>query len=371
MKRTLMTLAILGLSSVSATAQTVVKLGFSGPLTGPYAHIGKEEENSVRLALEDANAAGVTLGGQKIKFELLAEDDLADPKTATTVAQRLVDAGVKGIVGHTTSGASIPASRIYEQAGIPMVTPSTTSPKFTQQGYKVTYRLIANDTQQSVVMAKYTTSKLNAKKIAIIDDRTAYGQGLADAFAESLKSAGGEIVAREYTNDKATDFTSILTKIKGTNPDAVFYGGVDPQSAPLLKQMRQLGMNAKFLGGDGVCSEAMIKVADKAMNDNVYCTLAGLPVEKLPEGLKFRDRYKAKYHAEQQLYGTYSYDAAIALIEAMKLADSFEPAKYLPAMQKVNFKGITGPISFDAKGDVKDAGVTLFQFKDGKWVPQL
>ncbi|ATE61491.1 branched-chain amino acid ABC transporter substrate-binding protein [Thauera sinica] len=366
-KKTLVALALAGLGMTAAHAQTVVKIGNAGPLTGPIAHIGKDTENGVRLALDDANAKGITIGGQAVKFELVSEDDQADPRTATTVAQRLSDNGVKGVVGHLTSGASIPASRIYEQAGIPMITPSSTNPKLTQQGFKTTYRVIANDLQQGEAMAKYATGALKVKRIAIIDDRTAYGQGLADAFADSMKKMGSEVVGREFTTDKATDFMAILTKIKGKNPDAVFYGGMDAQGGPMLRQLRQLGMNATFLGGDGVCTAEMVKLAGDAMSDKVFCTQAGIPIGKMPGGDAFLARFKQRFNAEIQLYAPYAYDAATALIEAMKSAGSTDPAKYTPALQKVSFKGVTGDIAFDPKGDIKVGGVSMYHYKGGKW----
>lgn len=355
-------------TSGSAFAQTVVKIGHAGPLTGPIAHFGKDGEMGARLAIEDANARGITLGGQKVKFELVSEDDQGDPRTATTVAQRLTDLGVKGVVGHVTSGASIPASRVYEQAGVPVVTPSSTSPKLTRQGYTMTFRVIANDLQQGEAMAKYAAATLKAAKVAIIDDRTAYGQGLADAFAEALKQHGVQVVGREFTTDKSTDFMAILTRIKAKAPDAVFYGGMDAQAAPMLRQLRQLGSTAAYLGGDGVCTGEMIKLAGDAMGDKVYCSQASLPPAKMPGGADFLTRFKQRYKADVLLYAPYSYDAATALVEAMKAADSAEPAKYQPALQKLSFKGVTGDIAFDKQGDIRNGGVSMHRFRDGKWV---
>ncbi|WP_341646382.1 branched-chain amino acid ABC transporter substrate-binding protein [Thauera sp. SDU_THAU2] len=368
MKKTLLALALVGIG-FAAQAQTVVKIGHAGPLTGPIAHFGKDGENGARLALEDANAKGLVIGGQTVKFELLSEDDQGDPRTATTAAQRLTDAGVKGVVGHTTSGASIPASRVYEQAGVPVITPSSTSPKLTQQNYKVTYRVIANDLQQGEAMAKYAIETLKVKKFAVIDDRTAYGQGLADSFAESIKKLGGEIVGREFTNDKATDFTAILTKIKARSPEAIFYGGMDSQGAPMLRQLRQLGIPATFLGGDGNCTSEMLKLAGDAMNEKVFCTQAGIPLTQMPSGEEFLSRFRQRFNADVLVYAPYAYDAATALIEGMKAADSTDPAKYLPALQKVDFQGVTGHIAFDAKGDIKEGGVSLYNYANGKWEP--
>ena len=373
MKRSLTMLALAGVMMAGSPllrADMVVKIGFAGPLTGPISHVGKDEQFGAQMALDDANGHGVSLAGQKVRFELMPEDDQADPRTATTVAQRLVDAGVKGVVGHVTSGAAIPASRIYEQAGVPAITPSSTSPKLTRQGYRTTYRVIANDLQQGAAMAKFATEALKASRIAVIDDRTAYGQGLADALVDSLKQRGVTPVGREFTNDKATDFAAILTKLKAARPDAIFYGGMDAQGAPLLKQMKQLGIAARFLGGDGVCTAEMVKIAGKAMSSDVYCTQAGIPMDRMPAGKAFNERFTKRFNAPVQLYAPYSYDAATALIEAMKLADSPDPAKYVPQLRKVAFKGVTGNVAFDANGDIRDGGVALYQFNAGKWEPR-
>ena len=371
MKQRALIVALAGLTmtaSTAAMADVVVKLGFAGPLTGPVSHLGKDEQYGAQLALDDANAKGVVLGGQKVRFELMPEDDQADPRTATTVAQRLVDAGVKGVVGHVTSGAAIPASRIYEQAGVPSVTPSATSPKLTQQKFKTTYRVIANDMQQGAAMARFATEALKAKRIAVIDDRTAYGQGLADALVDNLKRIGVTPVGREFTNDKATDFSAILTRLKAARPDAIFYGGMDAQGAPLLRQMKQLGIEAKYLSGDGVCTTEMIKLAGPAISADVFCTQAGIPMDKMPAGKSFNERFLKRFSTPVQLYAPYSYDAASALIEAMKLADSADPARYLPLLQKVSFKGVTGNVAFDASGDIREGGVALYQHQSGKWL---
>lgn len=353
----------------AAHADLLVRIGHAGPTTGPLAHIGKDGENGARLAIEDANAKGLVIGGQKVRFELVGEDDQSDPRTATTVAQRFADAGIKGVVGHVTSGAAIPASRIYAQAGIPVITPSSTSPVLTRQGYKVTFRVIANDIQQGEAMARFALGKLAVKRLALIDDRTAYGQGLADAVADSVKKQGGQVVGREYTTEKSTDFLAVLTKLKASNPDAVFFGGMDAQAAPMLRQFRQLGYKVYFLGGDGVCTSEMPKLAVGAIDARTFCSRAGLDMSKMPGGAAFRERFRKRFKVDVQLYAPYSYDAAMSLIEAMKTANSVEPATYLPALRTLTMKGITGNIAFDDKGDIRDGGISLFSFKDGGWVP--
>jgi branched-chain amino acid transport system substrate-binding protein len=223
---------------------------------------------------------------------------------------------------------------------------------------------MANDAQQGKVLGEYAL-KIGAKKIAIIDDRTAYGQGLADEFEKAAKAAGGTIVGREFTNDKATDFRAILTSIKGKRPDLVFYGGMDAQAGPMAAQLKSLGIKSKFLGGDGAQSVEFIKLAGAAA-DGVIASSPGLPLENMPGSKEFRDKFTAKYGAIQ-IYAPYAYDATRTLIEAMVKANSTEPAKYLPELAKIQRQGVSGPISFDEKGDLKNGPITLYVVKDGKW----
>ena len=348
-----------------ANAPQTIKIGQVSPLTGLQAHVGQDNDNGARLAIDEINAANPTLGGKPVKFELVSEDDAADPKTATTVAQRLVDMGVAGVVGHLNSGATIPASKVYFDAGIPQVSPSATAVKYTTQGFKTAYRVMTNDEQQGKVLGNYAVTKLGAKKIAIIDDRTAYGQGLADEVEKAAKAAGGEVVAREYTTDKASDFMAILTSIKGKNPDVVFFGGMDPQAAPLTKQMRQLGMKSLFLGGDGAQTPKYIELAGSGA-EGAIASMPGVPLESMPGGSAFKQQFVAKYGPIQN-YAPYAYDAVYVLVEAMKRAGSAEPAKYLPELAKTDFQGVTSKVQFDAKGDLAGGGVTLYQVKNGIW----
>lgn len=356
----------LTLAGCSGKEETgVIKIGSVSPLTGPQTHIGKDNENGARLAVDEINAKGLVLGGKKVTLELLGEDDQAEPKTATIVAQKLVDAGVVAVIGHLNSGTTIPASRLYHEAGIPQISPSATAVAYTAQGYKTAYRVMANDAQQGRALGTFAVKNLAAKKIAIIDDRTAYGQGLADEFERSAKAAGGEVVAREFTNDRATDFTAILTSIKGKTPDLVFFGGMDPQGGPMAKQLRQLGLAAKFLGGDGVQNVNFIKLAG-ADGEGVIASSPGLPIDAMPGGPDFRKRYEAKY-GPIQLYAPYAYDAVNVLADAMKRADSTEPEKVLAALAKTDLQGVTGPIKFDAKGDTTGGAVTLYTVENGAW----
>jgi len=359
-------LVLAGCGKESSTGgPKTIKIGQVAPLTGPQAHLGKDNDNGARLALEELNAQGVTIGGAKVKFELVSEDDQADPKTGTIVAQKLVDAKVAGVIGHLNSGTSIPASDIYNKAGIPQISPSATAVKYTASGYKTTFRLMANDAQQGKVLGEYAV-RLGAKKIAVIDDRTAYGQGLADEFEKAAKTAGATIVGREYTSDRSTDFRAILTNIKGKQPDLVFFGGMDSQAGPMAAQMKSLAIKARLLGGDGAQSVEFIKLAGRAAEGSIASS-PGLPLDKMPGGKGFTDRFTAKY-GQIQIYAPYAYDATMTLVEAMQKANSTEPSKYLPELAKISRQGVTGPIAFDEKGDLKSGPITLYEVKAGKWV---
>ncbi len=344
----------------------VVKIGHVAPLTGPIAHLGKDNENGARLAIEDANAKKIEIDGQVVRFELLGEDDQADPKIGAVVAQKLVDAKVVGVVGHLNSGTTIPASAIYNQAGFPQISPSSTNPQYTQQGFKTAFRVMANDIQQGSVIGAYAAKTMGGRKITIIDDRTAYGQGLADEAAIAAMATGAASVAREFTNDKATDFSAILGKLKANNPDVIVFAGMDSIAGPMLKQMSGVGIRAKFITGDGGCSPHLVKLAGAA-SEGVICTQAGLTVDKLPNGQKFVEDFTKKY-GQIQIYSPYSYDAVMVLVDAMKRANSADPVKYLPEVAKTSYDGITGKIEFDQKGDIKNGAISVFEIKDGKLV---
>jgi branched-chain amino acid transport system substrate-binding protein len=343
-----------------------VKIGHVGPLTGAIAHLGKDNENGARLAVEEANAAKVKIDGKDVKFTFVAEDDQADPKVGTTVAQKLVDAKVNGVVGHLNSGTSIPASPIYNGAGIPVISGSATNPKLTEQGFKTQFRVVGRDDQQGPAIASYLAANKKPKLVAVIDDATAYGKGIADEVEKTLKAANIKVLPREQGTDKTTDWKAILTKVKGKNPDAVFYGGMDATGGPLLKQGRELGVKAVFSFGDGACTDDMTKLAGAAA-DGLLCSQAGLPPQAADK--KFLDAYKKRFNVDPIIYAPFTYDAANMLIEAMKQANSADPAKYLPVLAKMEYAGSTGKIVFDEKGDRKDAEMTIFTMKDGKLAP--
>jgi branched-chain amino acid transport system substrate-binding protein len=352
----------------AAAEAQVIKIGHVGPTSGAIAHLGKDNENGARMAIEELNAKGLQIDGKTVKFELLAEDDAADPKQGVAAAQKLVDAKVNGVIGHLNSGTTIPASQLYNDAGIPQISPSATNPKYTRQGYAGAFRMVADDVHLGGTLGKYAVETLGAKTVAVIDDRTAYGQGVADEFEKGVVAAGGTVVGREFTNDKATDFNAILTTLKAKKPDVVFFGGMDAVAGPMLKQMKSLGINAKFMGGDGICSSELPKLGGDGMADEqVFCAEAGGVEGEQKAGMeKFRADFKAKYGADVQVYAPYVYDAVMVMANAMVAANSADPAKYLPALKAINHSGVTGTIAFDEKGDIKNGALTLMTYKGGE-----
>jgi branched-chain amino acid transport system substrate-binding protein len=360
--------ATFAVAGVAYAQEMVVTIGHVAPTSGPQAHLGKDNELGARMAIDDLNAKGITIGGKKVKWVLDAEDDAADPKQGAAVANKLVDAKVNGVIGHLNSGTSIPASKIYNDAGIPQISPSATNPKLTRQGFKNVFRVVADDSQLGGTLGRYAVKEMKGKSIAVIDDRTAYGQGVAEEFAKGVKSAGGSVAAQQYTNDKATDFTAILTAVKATNPDVVFYGGMDAQAGPLMRQMKQLGINAKLVGGDGICSAELPKLAGGASGTKqVVCAEAGgVEGQQKTAMEKFRADFKKKNGVEVQIYAPYVYDALMVMATAMQKCGSADPKVYLPCLQKTDYNGVTGHISFDEKGDIKNGSLTLYTYDGDK-----
>jgi branched-chain amino acid transport system substrate-binding protein len=348
-----------------ASEATVVKIGHVAPLTGLQAHLGKDNENGARLALEEISAQGLTIDGHSIRLVLDSQDDAADPRVGTEAAQKLVDDHVIAVIGHLNSGVSIPASKIYSDAGIAQISPSTTNPEYTKQGYKTTFRVVATDALQGPVLAGYATKTLHAKKVVVVDDASAYGRGLADEFAKSVQAGGAKIAAREQTTEKARNFKAILGKIKRIQPDIVMYGGMDVTGGPFAKEAAALGIKAKILAGDGVCTEKLAELAGDAVQ-NIVCSEAGLALSKMDKGADFEKKYEARFHQPVQIYAPFTYDAMYVIVDAMKRANSIEAPKVLAAIATTDYNGLTGHIAFDDKGDLKAGTITLYDFKDKK-----
>lgn len=356
--------SLIALGTTGAVADEIVKIGHAAPLTGANAHLGKDTENGARLAIEEINKKGLIIGGQKVTLDLDAQDDASDPRQGTQVAQKLVDDGVVAVVGHMNSGTSIPASKIYSDAGIVQVSPSATNPVYSQQGYKTAYRVVATDAQQGPALADYASKTLKAKTVAIVDDATAYGQGLANEFEKRAKANGMNVLSHDATNDKAVDFRAILTKVKGEHPDVIMYGGMDATGGPFAKQAKQLAIPSKVLAGDGLCAGSLSKLAGDAA-DNVICSIAGAPLEKMPDGPAFEKRYEARFGQKVELNAPFAYDAVYIVVDAMKRANSTDPAKILAAMPATDFKGVLGETQFDSRGDLKQGVISLYHYVGG------
>ena len=347
--------------------QICVKIGHGAPRTGGIAHLGKDNENGAQLAVNEINAqGGIKVGDKVVKLALVGEDDAADPKQGPVVAQKLVDAGVVGVVGHLTSGVTIPANAVYAKAGMAQISPSSTNPDYTLKGEKTpkgsvsTYRMVATDAMQGPAMGRFMLNK-GAKTVAILDDSTQYGKGLADQVEKTLKDGGVQIVAHEASTATTTDFKAILTKIKGMNPDYLFWGGMDDTAASLVKQMKELGMTTKLASADGPCTKKFIDLAGDA-GEGVVCSQAGMPLSKMAKGAEYNANYEKTFAGQKvQIYSPFAYDAVYALAEAMKIAGSTEREAIAAAMPKVNFSGLTGQVAFDEKGDIKGCAISIFQ----------
>jgi ABC-type branched-subunit amino acid transport system substrate-binding protein len=360
--------ALLGMAGAAGAQDMVVKIGHSGPLSGAQAFSGKDNENGARLAVEELNARPITVAGKKIRFELLSEDDQGDPKSGVAVAQKLVDAGVRYVVGPYNSGVAIPASRTYHDAGA-LVATVASNPKLTQQGYQGLFRVNASDTQLGSKMALYAANALHLKNVAVIDDRTAFGQGLAEEFKKQAKASGMVVAGHEFTNDKAFDFTSILTKLKAKKVEAIFFGGYAPQGAPMVRQMKQLGINAKLLGGDTICTAEMGKLAGDAAGENVLCSQGGAILDKAAGGPVFKAKYKQRFKQDADVYAASYYDAVQMYAQAMQKVNSTDPLKVGVAVAAGSYQGVAGTYAFDSHGDMKQSPVTIFTFKHGQPVP--
>lgn len=358
--------AALAIAGTQAADTQPIKIGFAGPLTGPSAHQGLDVEHGVAIAIEEANEQHLKIGDKVAEFKLVAEDDVADPRTGTAVAQRLVDAKVAVVIGHYNSGTSIPAARIYGDAGIPQISPSATNPALTRQGIPSVFRAVNDDAALGRYAGTYLVKNLQAKRIAIIDDRTAYGQGLADEVGKAVKAEGGNIVVREYTNDKATDFNAILTAIKAKQADAVFFAALDYQAAPMARQMKNLGIKAAYMNIGNLPNEEFKKMAGSAA-EGTYAWNYGTPLQQMPKGAAFEKKLKDKFGVGVVQSSPAAYDATWTAINAMIKAQSADPKVYLPFLKSESYDGVTGTIAFDEYGNLKNPAATVFQFKDGDW----
>jgi branched-chain amino acid transport system substrate-binding protein len=363
------------------TEVVTVKLGVGAPLTQGAVALGKGIERGAQLAIDDFNASpeAAELG---IKVEAFVVDDQGDPKFGVNVANQLVtDPNVIGVDGHLNSGVSIPASDVYGKAGIVQVSPASTNPALTlDQKYGNVFRVCTVDPVQGSFAADAAINDLGFKTAFVIDDSTPYGEGLAAEFAKAFTAGGGTVLGTEKTTDKETDFNALVTKMKAENPDAIYYGGIYNAGALLAKQAKEGGMTAAYFSGDGVYSPDFVSLAGAANAEGAYCTSIGLPLDLQPKGADFKEKFAAKYGAEEiQAYDTYAYDAAFVILEAVKVvaadmgADALTSpdgkAAIIEAVAATNLEGISGTVAFDDAGDTKNKAITLYVVEGGAWVP--
>ena len=357
-----------GALNVAQAQEQVVKIGHTGPLSGANAFAGKDNEHGVRMAIDDLNAKKIVVGGKTLKFELVSEDDQCDPKTGMAVAQKLMDAGVKFVMGPYCSGVAIPTSKVYDEGGAILSTVGS-NPKVTMGGYKNVFRIIAGDNLIGSSMAQYAFTGMKAKTAGVIDDRTAFGQGLADEFIKEAKVLGLTIVGQEYTTDKAIDFSAILTNMKGKNPDVIFYGGYAGQAGPLVKQLKGLGVKSKVLGGDAICVAETGKLAGDAANGTVFCAQGGAILDKVAAGPAFRTAYKKRFNQDPDAYAASFYDQTMFVGTLMQKLNTVDAAKISAELHKASYKGVVTTYAYDENGNLKKAPITVYGFKDGMPTP--
>ena len=362
-----------GKSSKNNDNEIIVKIGQAGPLSGSLSNIGKDIDNGARLAVDEINSKNdFTLNGKKVKLELVSEDDAADPKQGVTVAQKLVDAKVAAVIGHVNSGVSIPANNVYSQAGIAEISTASTNPDYTKKALKTpkgntsAYRVVATDDKQGPALVQYL-KEAGAKNIAILDDSSQFGKGVADQVEKEAKANGINIIGRDSATDKTVDFKAVLTKFKVQNPDFVFWGGFGDTAAPLAQQLKELGLNAKLIAPDGTCTGTFIKLARDAAEGTI-CSQAGVPADKLAKGAEFSKLYEAKFPGQHvEIYAPYAYDAVYAIVNAIKKANSADSEAIAAALPQISFDGYIGKVEFTPDGELKNAAVSILQVKNGKF----
>ena len=344
----------------------VIAIGCSAPLTGDQAKIGIDMLNGVILAVEQANARGDTLPGMKLL--LVPLDDQHSPSQAVNVAKKfVVDANLVGVLGHLNSSCTKPASAVYHEAGLVQITPASTNPEISKQGFNTFFRVSPTDDVQGPQGANYAFKTLGLKSVFIIDDKTTYGKGIADEFEKQVHLLGVNLLGHEGITAGDKDFTALLTKIKALDPDLIYHGGYYPEMALLVKQGRDLGVRARLMGGDGVADSLLVKLATPAAAEGVLATMVGADMKKVPTAQTFVKAYETRF-GELGLYSAYGYDAANILIEAIRRAGKKDRAAVLEEVRKTrNFPGVTGTVNFDARGDSTNKSIGIFEVRDGRF----
>lgn len=343
-----------------------VLVGLAAPLTGPEAYIGIGMMQGAQIAVEDANIKGPVFGNSKLK--LVSVDDQRNPTQAVLVANKLAsDPKIAGVVGHFNSSCTKAASSIYHESRMTQITPASTNPDISKQGFDTFFRICATDDVQAPAAAVYAWQDLGIKTIAIIDDKTTYGTGLANAFEKKFKELGGTVLIHQGITQGDKDFTPLLTRLKSMNPEMIFYGGVYPEMALLIKQASKSGLETRWMGGDGIFEASLIQLVTPELAEGIYATMLGVDPHSIPEAKDFVTRYEARY-GEIGSFSAYGYEAMNVLIEAIRRAGKNDREAVLAQMKSMkDFKGILGLINFDEKGDAVGKSVGIFKIENGKF----
>jgi branched-chain amino acid transport system substrate-binding protein len=346
------------LALVSCGGEQKLKIGVAGPLTGKDAVFGAQLKQGVQQAVDDLNAAG-GLNGQQI--ELVVGDDAGDPKQGRSVANTFVGEGVKFVVGHFNSGVTEPASDVYAENGILMITPGSTNPKITERGLSNVFRVCGRDDQQGKVAGEYIAAHFKDKKIAIAHDKTTYGKGLADETKKVMNGLGVQEVLYEGINSGERDFSALVSKIKDSGADIVYWGGVHTEGGSILRQMRAAGVNAVMMGGDGIATDEFAALGGPG-TEGTLMTFGPDP-QKRPEAQAVIEKFKAR-NFKPEAYTLYSYAATQVIAEAAKAINSLDPAKVAEELHKGNtYKTVIGDLAFDAKGDVTRIDYVMYTWQ--------
>ena len=344
-----------------------VKIGFAAPLTGDQAPLGQDMLRAARLAVEEVNARGAILPGYRL--ELVAADDQRSPTQAVALAKKLAaDPDVLIVVGHCNSSCTMAASAVYHQARLAQVAPVSSNPQLSRQGFDTFFRICATDDLQGPAAALFAVKALGAKRIAVIDDRTTYGRGLSNEFEKKARALGADVLSHEGITQGDKDFTPLLTKLKSLHPDLVYFAGMFPDGALLIKQRFELGMSGVFMGGDGLFDKALITLATPQAAEGVYFTAIGSDIHQIPTAQAFVRTYEGRY-GSVGAFSAYAYEGVSLAAAVIRQAGTKDRQAVLEAMRHVkDYPGLFGRQNFDARGDTLVRDIGLFTVKGGKFV---
>ena len=377
--RVLVTTSAVAKGGVGATAQTpfqpsspqdvlVVRIGHVAPTSGPQANYGRDNENGARMAISDLNAKGVVVANRSLRFELIAEDDGADPARGQAAAERLCSSPAVAVVGHLNSATTIAASPVYSRCNLAQITPSATNPNITRRGFKNVFRIIAGDNDLPAGLASYAVRQMGARSAIVVSDGTAYGQGVGDTFFYAARQQGLSVLER-FERSTPSDFSRIADEIARQRPDVVFYGGMDREASSLLREFRQRSVGARLLGGDGICTREFAKFSSFASDNAVICAEGGASIARFTGGADWKRRYDAAFPGQFQVYSPYTYDAVMMIAEAIQRSASIDRASLVAAIAQTRYQGVTSLISFGNDGQLVNPPITLYTFQGGQKVP--